>query len=69
MHLIYGTHALVSEDFVRIGGKAIEGALVPTGPVVVGGELPSSNPIKAVSVHRAGLDLPKSMADKAVSSL
>lgn len=45
---IYGTHALINPDFVRVGGAAVEGLIAPTGPVVVSDQLPDSNPLKAV---------------------
>ena len=47
---IYGTHGLINADFVRVGGKAIEGLEVPSGPVLVADQLPDSNPIKKVSM-------------------
>lgn len=46
---IYGTHALINPDFVRIGGTSVEGLLAPTGPVIVAEQLPESNPIRKVS--------------------
>jgi branched-chain amino acid transport system substrate-binding protein len=51
---IYHSAAVVNPDFLRIGGKALEGALVAAGPVVVVEQLPESNPIK-----KAGLDFAK----------
>lgn len=47
---IYHTAAVVNPDFLRIGGKALEGALVAAGPVVVAEQLEDSNPIKAQSI-------------------
>jgi len=47
---IYGTHGLINADFVRVGGGAIEGLQVPSGPVLVADQLPDSNPIKKVSL-------------------
>ncbi|MBS0451717.1 MAG: ABC transporter substrate-binding protein [Proteobacteria bacterium] len=47
---IYGTHGLINADFVRVGGAAIEGLQVPSGPVLVADQLPDSNPIKKVSM-------------------
>ena len=53
--LIYGTHALINPDFVRVGGTSVEGLLAPTGPVVVAEQLPESNPMrKAAMDYRAG---------------
>jgi branched-chain amino acid transport system substrate-binding protein len=47
---IYGTHALINPDFVRVGGASVEGLLAPTGPVIVAEQLPASNPIRKVSM-------------------
>lgn len=48
---IYGTHGLINDDFVRVGGKAIEGLEVPSGPVLVAEQLPADNPIRKVSME------------------
>lgn len=48
---IYHTHGTVTPKFIEAGGKAVEGALMPTGPVVAAKELPDSNPIKKVSLE------------------
>jgi branched-chain amino acid transport system substrate-binding protein len=47
---LYGSHALINPDFVRVGGRAVEGVIAPTGPVVVAEQLPDSNPTKKVSL-------------------
>jgi branched-chain amino acid transport system substrate-binding protein len=47
---LYGTHALINPDFVRVGGQAVEGVIAPTGPVVVAEQLPDSAPTKKVSL-------------------
>ncbi|WP_066732017.1 ABC transporter substrate-binding protein [Cupriavidus sp. D384] len=47
---IYQTHGIASWDFLRIGGKDVEGTLFPTGPVVVARELPDSHPAKKVAI-------------------
>jgi branched-chain amino acid transport system substrate-binding protein len=47
---IYGMHALINPDFVRVGGASVEGLLAPTGPVVVGEQLPSDNPMRKVAM-------------------
>lgn len=47
---IYGTHALINPDFIRVGGAAAEGVLAPTGPVIVAEQLPDANPVKAVGL-------------------
>jgi branched-chain amino acid transport system substrate-binding protein len=47
---LYGTHALINPDFVRVGGRAVEGVIAPTGPVIVAEQLPDSNPTKTLSL-------------------
>jgi branched-chain amino acid transport system substrate-binding protein len=47
---LYGTHALINPDFVRVGGRAVEGVIAPTGPVIVAEQLPDSNPTKKISL-------------------
>ncbi|HSX94599.1 MAG TPA: ABC transporter substrate-binding protein [Hydrogenophaga sp.] len=60
----YQTHAAATRDLMRVGGKAVEGTFVTTGPVVVAEQLPNSHPSKALGVkfnadyekiHGAGL--------------
>ena len=46
---VYQTHGAVNDDFLRIGGKGVEGALAPIGPVVVYKDLADADPIKKVS--------------------
>jgi branched-chain amino acid transport system substrate-binding protein len=54
---IYGMHALINPEFVKVGGSAVEGLLAPTGPVIVAEQLPDSNPIKKVSLaYRAAYE-------------
>lgn len=45
---IYGTHALLGPEFVKLVGSAGEGLLVPTGPALVGDQLPANNPSKQI---------------------
>jgi branched-chain amino acid transport system substrate-binding protein len=47
---IYGTHALINPDFVRVGGASVDGLLAPTGPVIVAEQLPDSNPMRKVAM-------------------
>jgi branched-chain amino acid transport system substrate-binding protein len=44
---IYQTHGSVSGDFIRIGGKDVEGAILPSGPVNVAEQLPDDSEVKA----------------------
>ncbi len=46
----YQTHAAASKDLMRVGGKAVEGTFVTSGPVVVAEQLPDSHPSKALGV-------------------
>ena len=43
---IYQTHGVANADFLRVGGKDVEGTLLPAGPVLVADQLPASNPVK-----------------------
>lgn len=47
---IYQTHAVANKDFLRVGGKTVEGAILPTGPIIVAEQLPDSHPSKAVAL-------------------
>jgi len=44
---VYFNHGVANNDFLRVGGKDIEGAFVPTSPVVVAASLPADHPAKA----------------------
>ena len=43
---IYQTHGVANADFLRVGGKDLEGTFLPSGPVLVANQLPDSNPVK-----------------------
>ena len=43
---IYQTHGVANADFLRVGGKDVEGTLLPSGPVLVAAQLPDSHPVK-----------------------
>ena len=47
---IYGTHGLINADFVRVGGAAVEGLMVPSGPVMVADQLAADNPVRKVAL-------------------
>ncbi|MBT3066153.1 ABC transporter substrate-binding protein [Rhodoferax sp. U11-2br] len=47
---IYQTHAAASRDLMRVGGKAVEGAYVVSGPAVIAEQLPDSHPSKKPAV-------------------
>ncbi len=48
---IYQTHGVANNDFLRLGGKAVEGTLLPAGPLLVAAQLSDSNPIKKTAMH------------------
>ena len=48
---IYHNPGIVNADFLRVGGKNVEGAYAPTGPVIVAEQLPDANPIKKVALE------------------
>jgi branched-chain amino acid transport system substrate-binding protein len=43
---VYFNHGVANNDFLRVGGKDVEGAFVPASPVIVAGQLPDSHPAK-----------------------
>lgn len=45
--LVYQTHGVANNDFLRVGGKVLEGTFVPAGPVLVAEQLPDDHPAKA----------------------
>lgn len=47
---IYQTHGVANQDFLRVGGKDVEGTLLPAGPILIASQLPDSNPIKAIAM-------------------
>ncbi len=47
--VIYQTHGVANNDFLRVCGKECDGTLLPAGPLLVSEQLPASNPVKASS--------------------
>ena len=45
---IYHNHGTVNAEFIKVGGKNVEGAIAPTGPVVVADALPAGYATKAL---------------------
>lgn len=43
---IYQTHGVANNDFLRVGGKDVEGAFLPVGPVQVLEQLPDGHPAR-----------------------
>ena len=48
---IYHNHGTVNQEFIKVGGKDVTGAVAPTGPLVVPEELPADYPTKKVSLE------------------
>jgi len=47
---IYQTHAAATKDLMRVGGKAVEGTYVVSGPAVIAEQLPASHPSKKAAI-------------------
>ncbi|MET3602669.1 branched-chain amino acid transport system substrate-binding protein [Sphaerotilus sulfidivorans] len=43
---LYQTHGVANADFLRVGGKDVEGTFLPAGPVLVADQLPASHPVR-----------------------
>ncbi len=43
---MYQTHGVANNDFLRVGGKDVEGTFLPSGPVLVAAQLPADHPVK-----------------------
>ena len=48
---IYQTHAAATPDLMRIGGKAVEGTYVVSGPALLGDQLPDNHPSKKQAMN------------------
>lgn len=46
----YQTHGVANADFLRVGGKDLEGTILPAGPMLVASQLPDSAPTKAADL-------------------
>lgn len=46
---LYQTHGVANNDFLRVGGKDVEGTFLPSGPVLVAAQLPADHPLKKSS--------------------
>ena len=49
---VYQTHAVATDDFIKLGKEKVEGTMLAAGPMLVIDEIPDSNPIEE---GRAGL--------------
>ena len=43
---VYQTHGVANADFLRVGGKDMDGTFLPAGPVLVAEQLPAGHPVK-----------------------
>ncbi len=48
--LVYQTHGVANADFLRVGGKNVEGTFLPAGPVLVARQLAATNPVRASAI-------------------
>jgi branched-chain amino acid transport system substrate-binding protein len=48
---LYFNHGVANNDFLRVGGKDVEGAYVPASPVIVASQLPDSHPAKQQAIQ------------------
>jgi branched-chain amino acid transport system substrate-binding protein len=48
---VYQTHGAGSPELVRVGGKAVEGIVLPAGPVLVAEQLAEASPIRPVAME------------------
>ena len=48
---LYGQHGLINPDFIRVAGASANGALMPTGPIIVAEQLPDDYPTKKLSLE------------------
>ncbi|HTI46835.1 MAG TPA: ABC transporter substrate-binding protein [Casimicrobiaceae bacterium] len=52
---VYLNHGVANNDFLRVGGKDVEGMFVPASPVIVAGQLPDSHPAKKRALEYTAL--------------
>lgn len=48
---VYQTHGVANADFLRVGGKDVEGTFLPVGPILVADQLPDGNPLKKIGLE------------------
>jgi branched-chain amino acid transport system substrate-binding protein len=48
---LYFNHGVANNDFLRVGGKDVEGGFVPASPVIVAAQLPDSHPSKKMALE------------------
>lgn len=50
----FQTHGVANNDFLRVGGKDVDGTLLPSGPMLVTAQLPDSHPVKKSASEYVG---------------
>lgn len=54
---LYQTHGVANADFLRVGGKDMDGTFLPAGPVLVAEQLPANHPSrKAAQTYTAAYE-------------
>ena len=48
---MYQTHGVANADFLRVGGRDVEGTILPVGPVVVVDQLPATHPSRQIATQ------------------
>ncbi len=48
---LYFNHGVANNDFLRVGGKDVEGGFVPASPVIVAAQLPDAHPAKRRAIE------------------
>jgi branched-chain amino acid transport system substrate-binding protein len=52
---LYFNHGVANNDFLRVGGRDVEGGYVPASPVIVASQLPDTHPAKKRALEYIGL--------------
>ncbi|UPJ50137.1 ABC transporter substrate-binding protein [Bradyrhizobium sp. 200] len=47
---VYQTTGVVNNDFLRVGGKSVEGTFIAADPITVAGQLPDGHPAKSAGI-------------------
>lgn len=48
---IYHTPGVANPDFLRVGGRDLDGTLLPAGPVLVAAQLPNDHPVRKTALR------------------
>ena len=47
----YQTHGVANNDFLRVGGKDVDGTVLPAGPMLVAAQLPATHPVRKSAIE------------------